>query len=129
MNATAPTSAHEIQFSLLRLTNWPNIPQLPPEDMVDMARICALLSWRTTAGVIIARLLDLPKERVQEILLLLHAQGCLNLQLQPQPGSSHATQAGAAAAAIAHDNMPAELAGQPQGSFITKIWQRLATKN
>lgn len=122
MNATAPTSAHEIQFSLLRLTNWPNIPQLPPEDMVDMARICALLSWRATAGVIIARILELPKERVLDILVLLHAQGCLNLQAQP--GGQPTAQAPAA-----NDSRPAELTESPHDSFITKIWQRLAAKN
>lgn len=120
----AQASAHQIQFSLLRLTHWPNIPQHASEDMVDMARVCALLSWRATAGVIIARILDLPKERVQEILLRLHAQGCLNLQAQSavlpaarpeMPGTS--------------DSAPAELTGEAPNSFITKIWQRLAAKN
>ena len=113
-------SENQIQFSLLRLTHWPNIPQHASEDMVDMARVCALLSWRATAGVIIARILDLPKERVQEILLRLHAQGCLNLRAQPAarqeiPG--------------ANDSTSAELTGEAQNSFITKIWQRLAAKN
>ncbi len=122
MNATAPTSTHEIQFSLLRLTNWPNIPQLPPEDMVDMARICALLSWRATAGVIIARILELPKERVQQILLSLHAQGCLNLQAQP--GAQATAQAPAA-----NDSRPVELTESPHDSFITKISRRLAAQN
>jgi len=119
----APLQAgtHPIQFALLRLRSWPDIPQLPVEDMVDLARVCALLSWRATAGVIIARILDLPKERVQEILLLLHAQGCLNVQTQ-------GTAAPAAhAEATAQDN--GDLAVQPQDSFITKIWQRLAARN
>lgn len=123
-HAAVQPSAHQIQFSLLRLTNWPDIPQLAPEDMVDTARICALLSWRATAGVIIARILDLPKERVQEILLLLHAQGCLNLQAPPgAPPAAHPP------AQAANDSTPAELAEPPQNSFITKIWQRLAARN
>jgi len=118
----AHTSANEIQFSLLRLKIWPDIPQLPPEDMVEMARVCALLSWRATAGVLIARILDLPKERVLEILVLLHAQGCLNLQTQPSPEIHPGPIA-------VDDSRPADLTGPPQNSFITKIWQRLAAKN
>lgn len=122
--APAPTGAQQIQFSLLRLRNWPDIPQLPAEEVVDMARVCALLSWRATAGVIIARLLDLPKDRVQEILLRLHAQGCLNLQAQPGTPSEVRSDVGAA-----NDSHAAELAEPPPNSFITKIWQRLGARN
>lgn len=116
----APSSAHQIQFSLLRLKNWPDLPQLPTEEVVDMARVCALLSLRATAGVIIARILDLPKERVQQVLLQLHAQGCLNLQ--DQPAATAAAQP--AAASAANDSV-----APPENSFISKIWQRLAAKN
>lgn len=122
--APAPTGAQQIQFSLLRLRNWPDIPSLPAEDVVDMARVCALLSWRATAGVIVARLLDLPKERVQDILLQLHAQGCLNLQAQPGTPSEVRTGTGAA-----NDSQAPEFAEPPPNSFITKIWQRLGAKN
>jgi hypothetical protein len=122
--APAPTGAQQIQFSLLRLRNWPDIPSLPAEDVVDMARVCALLSWRATAGVIVARLLDLPKERVQDILLQLHAQGCLNLQAQP--GTPSEVRTGTSAA---NDSQAPELAEPPPNSFITKIWQRLGAKN
>lgn len=122
--SAAPTSSHPIQFSLLRLKNWPEIPHLPSEEMVDTARICALLAWRATAGVIIARILDLPKERVQAILLRLHDQGCLSLVAQPgsQPTTSSPAQLGS-------DSMPAELAEPVPNSFIGKIWQRLAARN
>lgn len=113
------SSTHLIQFSLLRLRAWPDIPQLAAEDMVDMARVCALLSWRATAGVIIARLLDLPKERVQEILLLLHAQGCLNLQAQPP----------VATVAQAETTAASDVGRPEENSLITKIWQRLAARN
>lgn len=109
-----------IQFSLLRLKAWPDLPQLPAEDMVDMARICALLSWRTTAGVIIARMLDMPKERVQAILQLLHAQGCLSLLTQ----AGGANEASADTTATVHED-----AAPTGSSFIAKIWQRLATRN
>lgn len=122
--APAPTGAQQIQFSLLRLKSWPDIPRLPPEDVVDMARICALLSWRATAGVIVARLLDLPKERVQEILLRLHAQGCLNLQAQAGTPADVRTETGAA-----NDSHAPESSGPPPNSFITKIWQRLGSRN
>ncbi|MEK9951262.1 MAG: hypothetical protein VW687_03740, partial [Curvibacter sp.] len=97
----------------------PDLPQLPPQDMVDMARICALLSWRATAGVIVARILDLPKERVQNLLQQLHARGCLQLVTQPD-----GTPAAQAASPVVHD---AE--AQPGNSFITKIWQRLAARH
>jgi hypothetical protein len=122
--APAPSGAQQIQFSLLRLKSWPDIPRLPAEDVVDMARICALLSWRATAGVIIARLLDLPKDRVQEILLRLHAQGCLNLQAQAGTPAEVRGNTGAA-----NDSQAPESAEPPPNSFITKIWQRLGSRN
>ncbi len=127
MNAVAPppstqAGSHPIQFALLRLRHWPAIPQLPVEDMVDLARVCALLSWRATAGVIIARILGLPRERVQEILLLLHAQGCLNVQSQPAAGTP-------TPGATAHDCTADDAAPATEHSFITKIWQRLAARN
>lgn len=110
-------------MSLLRLRRWPDIPTLPPADMVDMARICALLSWRATAYVIIARILDMPKERVQEVLLMLHEQGCLNLQSQTagQPASTAAATAATS---------PADTAPEPPpNSIISMIWRRLAARN
>lgn len=115
-----PSSTHQIQFSLLRLKNWPDLPQLPAEDVVDLARVCALLSMRATAGVIIARILDLPKERVQQVLVQLHAQGCLNLQAQP---------AATAAAQPEADSAANDSVAPPENSFIGKIWQRLAARN
>lgn len=115
-----PASTHQIQFSLLRLKNWPDLPQLPAEDVVDLARVCALLSMRATAGVIIARILDLPKERVQQVLVQLHAQGCLNLQAQPAATAAAQPEAGSAA----NDSVV-----PPENSFIGKIWQRLAARN
>lgn len=126
MNALAPapsmpTGSHPIQYALLRLRCWPNIPLLPPEDMVDVARVCALLSWRATAGVIIARILGLPKERVQEILLALHAQGCLNLQ-QPAAGAPVPD-------AVPRDDRTDETPSAAEHSFIAKLWQRLASRH
>lgn len=118
---TTPPGSHPIQFALLRLRCWPDIPQLPPEDMVDLARVCALLSWRATAGVIIARILDLPKERVQEILLLLQAQGCLNLQ-QPAAGTPVPD-------AVPRDDRTDETPPPAEHSFIAKLWQRLAARH
>lgn len=122
--APAPSGAQQIQFSLLRLKHWPDIPQLPPEEMVDMARVCALLSWRATAGVIVARLLDLPKDRAQDILQRLHAQGCLNLQAQPGTATDLRAQGSAA-----NDSQAPELAEPPPNSFISKLWQRLGARN
>jgi len=118
---SAQAGGHPIQFALLRLEHWPDIPQLPAADMVDVARVCALLSWRATAGVIIARILDLPRERVQEILLQLQAQGCLNLQVQNAAAGTTPVES------AAHDG--ADAAAAPASSFIGKIWQRLAARN
>ena len=128
MNAIDQSSAlskvQQIQFGLLRLSRWPDIPQLPPEDMVDMARVCALLSWRATAGVIIARILEMPKDRVQEILLMLQGQDCLQVHV---PGATQVV--GRTAPDSANDSPLTEPVEPPPNSFITKIWQRLATRN
>lgn len=122
MNAVAEqhsaSGTQPLLLSLLRLRSWPDLPQLPPEDVVDLARVCALLSWRATAGVIIARILDLPKERVQDLLSRLNAQGCLQLVAQ---GS--ATASATAEPVSVHDSVE-----PPAPSFITRVWQRLAVR-
>ena len=116
-------AAQPIHFSLLRLTCWPDVPSLPGEDVVDVARICALLSWRATAGMLIPRILGVPKERVQEILQVLHAQGCLNVQSQQTAG-----EPGYSAEQAKEQERAAAETTPPENSFITKLWQRLAAR-
>jgi hypothetical protein len=113
-----------VQLGLLRLAQWPAIPQLKPEEMADMSRLCALLARRDTAAAIVPRLLGLSRERAQSLLLALHADGCLTVLGQ----TAHDTTASAAdgssgreAADLQEQDLP------PQASFITKLWKRLVT--
>lgn len=104
----------QIQNSLLRLAKWPDLSQLPEADMADVARVCALLHWRPTAGVLVPRILNLDKERAQELLLLLDGQGCFNISASPP--AEEAPELGVSF-----------LEAQPvQASLLGKIWDRLA---
>lgn len=116
--------SHRLLFCLLALRRWPDIARLPAEEMVDVTRVCALLAMRSTAGVSIARILEIRRDRVQSALRVLHEQGCLEVQAQHSstPGQSPCP-AGDVAANSADDNVPSV----PGDSFIRKIWQRLAS--
>lgn len=115
---------HRLFFCRLGLHHWPDITRLPAADVIDVTRICALLAMRATAGVSLARILDLPKDRVQNALRLLQEQECLDVHAQHAASPAHdPTQTGEGPAGA----MDADLPGVPHDSFIRKIWQRLAS--
>lgn len=66
------------QFAVLRLRSWPDLRDAPEEMVPDIVRICALLAIRPTGGPLIHQLLGLPRERVDHVVDLLHAEGHLN---------------------------------------------------
>lgn len=116
---------HRFLFCLLALRRWPDIARLSDEEMIDVTRICALLSLRATAGVSLARILDIPKDRVQSALRLLHEQDCLDVHAQhTAPPALRTPGSGDALASSMDDDVP----GIPENSFVRKIWQRLASR-
>ena len=67
-----------VQYSVLKLYSWPELSRVPSDLVLDAARVCALLAVRPTSAPLIARLLDLPRERVAHIVELLHLYGHLD---------------------------------------------------
>lgn len=108
-----------LQWSLLRpqllyLVRWPDPAAVPATPgWGNVARVCALLGRRQSAGFLVAQLLGMEPARCQQVLLLLWRQGCLQ--------------------AVAPGVMPSPAAGMaeavpvtPAGSFIVRLWRRLA---
>ena len=67
-----------VQYSVLKLYSWPELSRVPSDLVLDASRVCALLAVRPTGAPLIARLLDLPRERVAHIVELLHLYGHLD---------------------------------------------------
>ena len=67
-----------VQYRVLKLYSWPELSRVPSDLVLDAARVCALLAVRPTSAPLIARLLDLPRERVAHIVELLHLHGHLD---------------------------------------------------
>lgn len=108
-----------LQWSLLRpqllyLVRWPDPASVPASPgWGNVARVCALLGRRQSAGFLVAQLLGMEPARCQQVLLLLWRQGCLQAVA---PGVMAPPAAGMAEA------VPVT----PAGSFIVRLWRRLA---
>ena len=128
--ATAPADARQPapeastpdsqDFSVLELRVWPNLSSLNAADVADVARVCALLAYRPTTGMLVPALLGLVKARVRTILRGLSAHGCLSEHpvvstraLQAQPARTQRAEA-------------QEHAPEPAGDgFVARLWQTL----
>lgn len=120
--AALTDSDDALQWSVLRpqllyLVRWPDPGQVP--DVVgwgNVVRVCALLSHRQSAGFLVAQLLGMESASCRSVLLLLWRQGCLQSTAPGgQPLSAVAEVAGS-------DPAPST----PAGSFVMRLWRRLA---
>ena len=103
-----------VQYSVIRLYSWPEMPRIRNDMVLDVARVCALLAVRPTGVPLIPRLVGLSKERVSHIVEMLHMHGHLRESPteQAQPAQTPAVQA-------------AETPGHG-GSILARLWSRLA---
>ena len=116
--------ALNLQFSVLQLSSWPALPQLPEELVKDVARICALLACRPTAGILVPKLVQMPRDQAFDILDKLYVSGNITAWASPN--------AEAAEAGLAGDSPETEiedmLRPKPSRSLIGKIWDRLSLR-
>lgn len=104
----------QLSTQVLHLASWPPLHHLLQDSAPHLARICALLARRPSAGMLIPLMLDMPPQIAYPLLETLHAGG-------------HIYPAGALPGhppALLRDE-----AVEPQepsaASFIAKLWQRL----
>lgn len=103
-----------ILHSVIRLHSWPELSRIAPDLTLDIARVCALLAVRPTGTPLISKLLNMPRERVAQIVQILHAQGHLD--------GSHSFQRNNIENPQAHEIASTE--NQPN-SLLSRLWQRL----
>ncbi|RZU38438.1 hypothetical protein EV700_2370 [Fluviicoccus keumensis] len=103
---------------LLSLLAWPDLPQLPDDQLHHAARICALLAVRRCSPATVSRFLDIDPVIVDQVLQAIAA-------CPPVDGVEvlHRQQDAAEAANVIplHEQTPS---GKPS-SFLSKIWNRL----
>lgn len=101
---------------LLFLVRWPDPRQVPEAvGWGNTVRVCALLGRRQSAAFLVAQLLGMDSARCQQVLLLLWRQGCLQ---------STGNGQGAVPSTAGSLSDPAPTT--PAGSFIVRLWRRLA---
>lgn len=69
---------------LIHLVKWPQMTLLPQNYLVICARVCALLARKPSVPFLIHRRLNLPAQKVETVLLQLHAYGYLSTSFNRQ---------------------------------------------
>ncbi|WP_157991603.1 hypothetical protein [Caldimonas tepidiphila] len=64
-----------LAVQLLELVSWPNLTELPPQLNRRLVPVCALLWRKRTAGLLVARVLDLPDDETLTLLAALRRLG------------------------------------------------------
>ena len=105
----------------LKLAYWPQLARLAEDAVQDGARLCALLAVRPTSPVLVARLLDMPRSRVDELLQMISARA-------PQPAAEQAVTEQAAPMPevidLHEEAVPEEWASRSI-PLVQKLWTRL----
>ena len=107
-----------VQYSVLKLYSWPELSRVPSDLVLDASRVCALLAVRPTGAPLIARLLDLPRERVAHIVELLHLYGHLDgsaMDVRPVEKEEQATL-----------DLIADPTPTKSPTLLGRLWQKLS---
>lgn len=107
-----------VQYSVLKLYSWPELSRVPSDLVLDAARVCALLAVRPTSAPLIARLLDLPRERVAHVVELLHLYGHLDgsaMDVRPVEKEEQATL-----------DLIADPTPTKSPTLLGRLWQKLS---
>ena len=111
-----------LRYGLARLRSWPDLAQLPIDIVAPVARICALVERKPTAGTLIPLIVDLPKPHAYALLYMLHLQGHIGFSM---PGGLSVLDAKALEDALP-DGPQALGEKAPSASLMGKLWGRLA---
>lgn len=110
-----------VQFNVLHLVCWPALSELRPEAAQDVARLCALLARRPSAGMLVPTLLNMPPQIAYALMDTLLAQG----HIRPATTAEHRQRSGASALPAGSS---AVQASAESASFLVKLWQRLSAR-
>lgn len=119
--STNATSQLGPQFAVLRLRSWPDLRPVSDSLVPDVIRICALLAIRPTGAPLIHRLVDMPRERVQHVVDMLHLHGHLS---DGAPGSTVKQEQGASAVTPLEPIMAKEISSSVT-SFLDRFLKKL----
>ena len=110
-----------VMTRLLELASWPELTDLPHGLASPLTRICALLSLKRTAGLLVHRMLDMPRDEVRVLLGALIVLGHVRVAQGggvPQDGAADRdAEAGA------------ELPPLREESILAKFWRRLTGRD
>lgn len=116
------------RYGMVRLLSWPDIANLPQEIQSPIARICALLTHRPSAGTLLPALLQLPRHEVYALLSILLFQQHISIKM---PLEGMTVEEKARADASANDKSLTQTMGgsmnQAARALIGKLWTRLTS--
>ena len=113
-----------LQYGVLKLVAWPDLAVVPDERQAIVARICALLSRKPSAGKLIPLVLSTPENEVFENIAPLLRMGCVTVATSflSEPASTEQADSETDAAVVAQS---APVAQQGRRSLVAKLWARL----
>ena len=116
-------SDYAFRFSLLRLTSWPNLPQLEDDIIPLAARICALLACKPTAASLIPLILGAPEARVYAVIEMLRQGQHIQVTGGNTANNAQATPDVQAA------TIEMQASKTQVSSIIGNLWQRLGIRS
>lgn len=122
--AQTPTLGAEdeeaLRHGLVSLSCWPDLSQVPQAMQPLVARVCALLGHRPSAGMLIPTILSVPRQEVFSALAVLARLGHVKVTVASQ---SEERSAPSAAAAEVISLEQAQAVSAP--SAVTRLWSKL----
>lgn len=107
-----------LRNGMVSLSCWPDLNQVPQPMQSLVARVCALLGHRPSAGILIPTILALPRQEVFSALAVLARLGHVKVTAKPTSESRAVSSAEVAKAASPEEAMTPR-------SVATKLWSKL----
>lgn len=109
-----------LRHGMVSLSGWPDLNQVPQAMQPLVARVCALLGHRPSAGILIPTILSLPRQEVFGVLVVLARMGHIKVTAaaSSEPRSTPAVEAPRASS-------QEEAALPADQSVVTRLWSKL----
>ncbi|MPM40928.1 hypothetical protein SDC9_87577 [bioreactor metagenome] len=111
-----------LQFGVLKLVSWPDLNVVPQQHQAVVARICALLTRKPSAGHLIPLILAAPEREVLQDIANLVRMGHVAVATLAFADPA-AQQADTSTAAPVQERKPVE--SSFRRSLVSKLWARL----
>ena len=120
------------KYGMVRLVSWPNLSRAPETVQVPVARVCALLSRKPSAGRLIPLILSEPEQQTFRVMATLVRLGHISLTASALSlGAGESTLADGMEAPAIPEPMEAALTAPPAAparrSLIGKLWAKLVS--